>query len=93
MCIRTVSENFAVNIDRALLICFRMNKCLKAKEQRRNKIMVVNATQDWKILRPQVQLTEPQIADLTATGVYVAGCTDPAIRSRDDLYDIFVDGA
>jgi len=46
---------------------------------------------DWKIVRPQLQLTELQIADLTATGVYVAGCTDPAVRSRDDLYDIFVD--
>ena len=43
-------------------------------------------------MRPQLQLTELQIADLTATGVYVAGCTDPAVRSRDDLYDIFVDG-
>jgi len=47
--------------------------------------------QNWNILRPYVTLTQPEIADLTSAGVYVAGFTDPALKSKENFYDIFVD--
>lgn len=47
--------------------------------------------QNWNILRPYVTLTQPEIADMTAAGVYVAGFTDPVLKSKENLYDIFVD--
>ena len=42
-------------------------------------------------MRPYVTLSEKEVEDLTTTGIYVAGFLDPAIRSREDLYDVLVD--
>lgn len=36
--------------------------------------------------------SEEEIADLKAAGVYVAGFLDSRIRSREDLFDILIDG-
>eukprot|EP01103_Thecamoeba_quadrilineata_P014203 TRINITY_DN4169_c0_g1_i1.p1 TRINITY_DN4169_c0_g1~~TRINITY_DN4169_c0_g1_i1.p1 ORF type:complete len:354 (-),score=60.75 TRINITY_DN4169_c0_g1_i1:44-1105(-) len=48
--------------------------------------------QNWNILRPYVTLSEGElVGDLETAGVYVAGFTDPQIRTREDLYDLFVD--
>jgi len=47
--------------------------------------------QNWNILRPYVTLTQPEIAEITAAGVYVAGFTDSSLKSKESFYDIFVD--
>lgn len=47
--------------------------------------------QNWNILRPYVTLTQPEIAEISAAGVFVAGFTDPALKSRENLYDLYVD--
>ncbi|EGC30361.1 hypothetical protein DICPUDRAFT_41536 [Dictyostelium purpureum] len=47
--------------------------------------------QNWNILRPYVTINDVELKDLTTTGVYVAGFTDPSIKSREELYDILVD--
>lgn len=47
--------------------------------------------QNWSILRPFVTMSEPELAELRAAGVYVAGFMDPAIAERTDLYDLLVD--
>eukprot|EP01101_Sappina_pedata_P001515 TRINITY_DN11599_c0_g1_i1.p1 TRINITY_DN11599_c0_g1~~TRINITY_DN11599_c0_g1_i1.p1 ORF type:complete len:378 (-),score=127.92 TRINITY_DN11599_c0_g1_i1:91-1224(-) len=47
--------------------------------------------QDWNILRPYVTLSSPELDDLNQSAVYCAGFTDPEVRQRVDLYDIFVD--
>jgi len=47
--------------------------------------------QDWSVLRPWVALTDAQLAELRAAGVFVAGFTDPAVRGMTDLYDLLLD--
>lgn len=49
--------------------------------------------QDWRILRPLIAGSAEELADLAEAGVYVAGVTAPEMRSRTDLYDVFVDVA
>jgi len=47
--------------------------------------------QDWGVLRPWVTLDAKQIEELRASGVFVAGFTDPGVRSMTDLYDLLID--
>ncbi|EGG14915.1 FAM45 family protein [Cavenderia fasciculata] len=47
--------------------------------------------QNWSLLRPYVTVDEDEIKELVNNGVYVAGFTDPSIKSREDLYDLLVD--
>jgi hypothetical protein len=48
--------------------------------------------QDWSLLRPFVTLeNESEIADLKTTGVFVAGFLSPKIKTKEDLYDMFID--
>eukprot|EP01090_Pellita_catalonica_P021434 TRINITY_DN8017_c0_g1_i1.p1 TRINITY_DN8017_c0_g1~~TRINITY_DN8017_c0_g1_i1.p1 ORF type:complete len:367 (+),score=52.15 TRINITY_DN8017_c0_g1_i1:47-1102(+) len=47
--------------------------------------------QNWNILRPFVTLTDAQLAELRSSGVYVAGFIDEDIKSKPDLFDLFVD--
>ena len=47
---------------------------------------------DWGVLRPLVRLEEEaELGDLRSAGVYVAGFTDAAVKSRENLYDLLVD--
>jgi hypothetical protein len=48
--------------------------------------------QNWDILRPFVTLHPSELEELKQTGVYIAGFTDSAVRTREDLFDLFVDG-
>jgi len=49
---------------------------------------------DWSILRPMVMLSsELQRKELEASGVYIAGVTDPSIHGRTELYDVLVDAS
>jgi len=47
--------------------------------------------QNWNILRPFVTMSSQELTDLTSAGVYCAGFIDPAVKSQQSLYDIFVD--
>jgi hypothetical protein len=48
--------------------------------------------QDVSLLRPFVTLTSAtEMAELQASGVYVAGFTDPDCINRRDLYDLHID--
>eukprot|EP01097_Dermamoeba_algensis_P004397 TRINITY_DN2875_c0_g1_i1.p2 TRINITY_DN2875_c0_g1~~TRINITY_DN2875_c0_g1_i1.p2 ORF type:complete len:141 (-),score=27.67 TRINITY_DN2875_c0_g1_i1:371-793(-) len=47
--------------------------------------------QNWDLLRPFSQQSSSQVSELANTPVYVAGFCDPMIKTRDDLYDLFVD--
>lgn len=55
------------------------------------RLCLVAGYQNWSILRPFVTMSEPELAELRAAGVYVAGFMDPAIAERTDLYDLLVD--
>lgn len=48
--------------------------------------------QNWDILRPFMTLSEPELADIKAAGVYCAGFIDESARDREELYDVLVDG-
>jgi len=47
--------------------------------------------QNFDILRPYVTMNEVELAELSSTGIYVAGFTDSNAVNRRDLYDILVD--
>ena len=47
--------------------------------------------QDWALLRPWVTLDDEQLHELRAAGVFVAGFTDPGVRSMPELYDLLID--
>jgi hypothetical protein len=47
--------------------------------------------QDWDVLRPYVSMSEPEMAELQNSGVYVAGFTDSSIKRRLDLWDVLID--
>ena len=47
--------------------------------------------QNWGLMHPLVNLEESEVAGLKESGVYVAGCLDPAVKGREDLYDVLVD--
>jgi len=46
--------------------------------------------QSWDHVRPFTGLGEAELKDLAATGVYIAGTTDPEAFNRKDLFDLFV---
>jgi len=43
---------------------------------------------DWSKTRPYVRLTDEEVADLKNVGASVAGFTDAAALSREDLFDV-----
>eukprot|EP00658_Telonema_sp_P-2_P038696 TRINITY_DN27710_c0_g1_i2.p1 TRINITY_DN27710_c0_g1~~TRINITY_DN27710_c0_g1_i2.p1 ORF type:complete len:178 (+),score=47.37 TRINITY_DN27710_c0_g1_i2:242-775(+) len=46
----------------------------------------------WDSIRPFISLDNlAEIADLDTSRFYVAGFNDPAIQSRPELYDLFID--
>jgi len=47
--------------------------------------------QQWGILHPYVTCAADDLADIKASGVFVAGFTDVAIRGMPELYDVLVD--
>ena len=47
---------------------------------------------NWSILRPLVTSTQAELEELASSGVYVAGFLDRSIETREDLFDLFVDG-
>lgn len=53
--------------------------------------MFVWHRQAFDVLRPYVSMNEQEISDLKSNPVYCAGFTDPQVRDRDDLYDLFLD--
>ncbi|KYQ92658.1 FAM45 family protein [Tieghemostelium lacteum] len=53
--------------------------------------LLVSHRQNWNILRPYVTMSDLELKDLTTTGIYCAGFTDPSIKSHEDYYDILVD--
>ncbi|KAL6051282.1 DENN domain-containing protein 10 [Balamuthia mandrillaris] len=47
---------------------------------------------DWNIIRPFVNLdSEQQMEELRASGVYIAGFTDPSIKLKQSYFDLLVD--
>lgn len=46
---------------------------------------------DWDLLYPYVNLNEDEIDELNKVRVYCAGFTDPEIKSKANLYDLFID--
>ncbi len=48
--------------------------------------------QNWNFLRPYVRIDEAELNDLKQTDGYCAGFTDPSIRTKEEYYDLFVDG-
>ncbi|XP_065828241.1 DENN domain-containing protein 10-like [Oscarella lobularis] len=46
--------------------------------------------QNWNVLYPHVDIDEAELNDLKSMSTYVAGFTDPAVESRAELYDVFV---
>ncbi|KJE92414.1 hypothetical protein CAOG_03391 [Capsaspora owczarzaki ATCC 30864] len=46
--------------------------------------------QNWDSLRPYVSVNDSELADLAASGNFVAGFTDENIENHSDLYDVFV---
>lgn len=47
--------------------------------------------QNWNILRPYVTLNQSEVSEMMASGVYVAGFTDPVLKSKENVYDLYVD--
>jgi hypothetical protein len=47
--------------------------------------------QDWDVLRPYCTLSDAEMAELTASGVYVAGFLDAACKDKKDMWDLHVD--
>jgi hypothetical protein len=47
--------------------------------------------QNWNILRPYVTLSQNEVSEMMASGVYVAGFTDPVLKSKENTYDLYVD--
>jgi len=54
--------------------------------------MLVWHRQNWSVLRPLVDSTEEELAELSGEGVYVAGVLDRSLAAREDLFDVFADG-
>ena len=54
--------------------------------------MLVWQRQNWNVLYPHVDIDEAELNDLKSMSTYVAGFTDPAVESRAELYDVFVNG-
>ena len=48
--------------------------------------------QNWNVVYPNVDLEQPEVADLCTHGTYVAGFTDASVEGRTELYDIFLNG-
>ncbi|KAG8198303.1 hypothetical protein JTE90_021557 [Oedothorax gibbosus] len=46
--------------------------------------------QDWNIIYPYMQLTNPEVSELSALPTYIAGFQDAAVEGRVELYDVFV---
>lgn len=46
--------------------------------------------QDWNIIYPYMQLTNPEVSELSALPTYIAGFRDAAVEGRVELYDVFV---
>ncbi|CAH1784641.1 unnamed protein product [Owenia fusiformis] len=46
--------------------------------------------QNWDILYPYVHLDDEELKSFESQRHYVVGCTDAAIETRTDLYDIFI---
>jgi len=43
-------------------------------------------------VRPYLLFEDSELQELAALGGYIAGFTDRSIESREDLYDLFLDG-
>lgn len=48
--------------------------------------------QNWNVVYPNVDLEQPELADLCTHGTYVAGFTDASVEGRTELYDVFLNG-
>lgn len=46
---------------------------------------------DWGVLRPWITGSKAELEDLASSGVYIVGMTDASLKSKSDLYDVFVD--
>lgn len=46
--------------------------------------------QDWNILRPYIDMSEEELADLSKQPYFIAGCPSSDISLREDLYDLFI---
>lgn len=73
---------------RVFVYCDKMTTLLRAI---RSFPLFVWHRQDFDQLRPFVNPTEVELADLEKAKVYIAGFTDPSMKNRQDLYDIFID--
>lgn len=73
---------------RVVVYCDRVPTLLRAI---RGFPLFIWHRQDWDHLRPFVNMNEVELEDLEKAKVYCAGFIDPAIRNRQDLYDVFID--
>ena len=46
---------------------------------------------DWDLIHPYTKMDDNEIQELEKARVYCAGFTDPEIKSRTQLYDLFID--
>ena len=46
--------------------------------------------QSFDLLRPASGLSETELKDISSSGFFVAGFTDPACADKKDMYDLFV---
>jgi len=59
---------------------------------RATPLLVWHRNSTWQALRPLVNLENTvELADLKTSTTYVAGFTEPSVRNREDLFDLFVD--
>mmetsp|Transcript_15860 Transcript_15860/g.61967 ORF Transcript_15860/g.61967 Transcript_15860/m.61967 type:complete len:363 (+) Transcript_15860:105-1193(+) len=73
---------------RVFVYCDKMTTLLRAI---RSFPLFVWHRQNFDQLRPFVNPTEVELEDLEKAKVYIAGFTDPSMKNRQDLYDIFID--
>uniref|UniRef100_T1IIY2 UDENN domain-containing protein n=1 Tax=Strigamia maritima TaxID=126957 RepID=T1IIY2_STRMM len=46
--------------------------------------------QNWNILYPNQDFSDPEISDMKSASYYVAGFSDASIDARTDLYDLYI---
>jgi len=73
---------------RVIIFCDKLGALLKVI---RAVPLFVWHRQDWNILRPYMNITEPEIKEIKDEGIYVAGFIDPTIKRQERFYDLFVD--
>jgi hypothetical protein len=73
---------------RVAVFCEKLSALLKFI---RAMPLLVFHRQDWNVLRPWVGMNDLELRELSSTGVYVAGFTNPDIKTNTQYYDVLID--